>query len=46
MIHAYITHGEGSPEYQAALSKCAQRLSDWIDQKVAEEVFAELYPSD
>lgn len=42
LARALLEHGEGSPEYKAALSKCVRRLSDWIDDQVARQVYGQL----
>jgi len=38
VMEALWEHGEGSPEYKAALTVCAKRLSDWIDEECVREV--------
>jgi hypothetical protein len=42
LVRALAEHGEGSPEADAALAVCAQRLADWVDDQVARAVYGEL----
>lgn len=43
LARALAEHGEDSPEARAALAICTQRLADWIDDQVAQKVYAQLF---
>lgn len=42
VMRAVAEHGEDSPEARAAVSVCAQRLADWVDDQAAQAAYAQL----